>query len=218
MYKAFIFDLDGTVCDTLETIAYYCNKTLKKYGLHTFEKDRYKYFAGNGARVLVSRMLKENNINDESFLEEFLQVYKNDYETDSLYKSKVFDGMQDALCTLKKLGMKIGLVSNKPNGAVCDVTEKLFDKNTFDFYTGLKDDMEPKPNPKTVLYAAKTFNAEPGECVYVGDTNVDMQTGKNAKMYTVGVLWGFRDYEELTKSGADYIIKSPAELIDIAKR
>lgn len=218
MYKAAIFDLDGTVCDTLETIAYYANKSLKKYGLAPFEKEKYKYFVGDGAAVLVKRMLTERNVNsDAEFIDEFLNFYKNSYEEDSLYKTSVFKGINETIREMKKMNMKIGLVSNKPHGAVCDVVEKLFKKNTFDFYTGLKEDMLPKPNPNAVLKTAKYFEVFPDECMYIGDTNVDMQTGKNAKMFTVGVLWGFRDYDELAKNGADIIINSPSELIELAK-
>lgn len=218
MYKAAIFDLDGTVCDTLETIAYYANKALEKYGLEPFEKEKYKYFVGDGAAVLVRRMLANRNISDEKFINEFLNFYKNDYETDSLYKTKVFDGIKETLCEMKKMGMKIGLVSNKPHGAVCDVVEKLFEKGTFDSYTGLKDDMCAKPNPASVLKMAQDLNVKSEQCMYIGDTNVDMQTGKNAKMYTVGVLWGFRDYEELSANGADAIVKKAYELVEIAKK
>ncbi len=215
MYKAFIFDLDGTVSDTIETIAYYGNFALNKYGFEPIEANEYKYLAGDGANVLVRRMLARYGEFSEDFILEFLNFYMTEYEKDSLYLTKQFEGLNDVLKELRERGIKTGVVSNKPNGAVCDVVENLFAEGTFDSYMGISDGVLTKPNPDSVLKTAAGFGVEPIECVYVGDTNVDMKTGKNAGMYTVGVLWGFRDYDELKENGADLIIKKPDELLEL---
>lgn len=217
MFKAAVFDLDGTICDTIATIAYYGNRALEKFGFDPIEEEKYKYFAGDGAKVLICRMLAYHGIENEKLSEEMLAFYKPDYERDSLYKTGVFDGIAEVLSQMKKQGMKIGVVSNKPHGAVCDVLNAMFEKDTFDDFTGMTDETAKKPDPAEVLKLIKKFGAKPEECIYVGDTNVDMITGKRAGMYTVGVLWGFRDCDELKQNGADIIIKEPKELLEIMK-
>ena len=218
MFKAAIFDLDGTVCDTIHTIAYYGNRALEKFGFEPIEEKEYNYLAGKGAWNLICGILKFRGCEDEVLAKKVYDFYKPDYETDSLYKTKVFEGIENALDEMKKMGMKIGLVSNKPHEAVDFIVKALFKEGTFDFYTGLCDNMKAKPDPESVLKAASSFDAEPFECMYVGDTDVDMFTGKAAGMYTVGVLWGFRDFDELSGAGADEIIDKPEKLLEIAKR
>ncbi len=218
MFKSAIFDLDGTVCDTIHTIAHYGNRALEKFGFETIEEKEYNYLAGRGALNLICGMLKYRGCEDKEMIKKVFDFYKPDYETDSLYKTKVFDGIKEVISKMKAMGMKVGLVSNKPHEAVCFIIDALFEKGSFDFYTGLLDNMKAKPNPESVLKVAEQFGAEPCECMYVGDTDVDMFTGKGAGMYTVGVLWGFRDYEELSCAGADEIVEKPLELLKILKR
>ncbi len=215
MFKAAIFDLDGTICDTITTIAYYGNRALEKFGFKPIEEEKFKYFAGDGAEMLVRRMLSHHGANDEELVRQVHAFYKPDYEKDSLYKTTVFDGIKEVLLKMKAKGMKLGVVSNKPHGAVRDVLNAMFEKDTFDLFTGMTDETVKKPDPTEVLKMIESFKVSPAECIYVGDTDVDMITGKKAGAYTVGVLWGFRDYDELEKNGADKIIKKPEELLDI---
>lgn len=144
-----------------------------------------------------------------------MEFYTTEYEKDSLYLTKPFIKVNETLKVLKEKNMKTGVVSNKPHGAVCDVIESIFEKGTFDSYMGISEGIKTKPDPESVLKMASEFGVSADECVYVGDTNVDMQTGKNAGMFTVGVLWGFRDYDELEKNGADMIISEPSELLKL---
>ena len=213
MYKAFIFDLDGTICDTIETIAYYGNCALNKYGFKSIDTEEYKYLVGNGADTLIRRMLSRYEVKDERLIGEILEFYMTEYEKDSLYKTKAFEGIEDVIKQLREKNIKTGVVSNKPHGAVCGVVEAIFGKNAFDSYTGVHDGIVKKPNPETVLKMAELFGVTPKQCVYIGDTSVDMLTGKNAGMFTVGVLWGFREYDELKENGADMIVEKPQELL-----
>ena len=192
MFKAIIFDLDGTLLDTVETIAYYGNKALKKFGFCDIESEKYKYLAGNGAKNLVKGMLETVQEYDEEIFEKVFEYYSKEYNKDTLYKTEVYDGINELLSNAKKAGMKLAVLSNKPHDATVDVLGKFFDEH--DNYL--------------ILTHKK-------ECLYVGDTDVDMKTGKNAGFYTIGVLWGFRDRKELEENGADTIASHPSEILKL---
>lgn len=212
MYKCCVFDLDGTLADTLNTIDYYCSRTLEHFGLPKIEKEKYKYLVGNGYKALIHGMLKEINAPDN--LSEKLAPYYHDvYETDSLYLTKPFDGIDSLLKSIKSKGMKTAVLSNKPHGAVTDVTEKLYGKNTFDLCYGFREGTPLKPNPSMLINILTEFGAKASECIYIGDTSTDMETGKRAGAFTIGVLWGFRQRKELEDSGADMIAEKPYDII-----
>lgn len=215
MIKAVIYDLDGTVLDTLSTIAYYANKTLEHFGLSPFETDKYKHFAGNGARVLVERMLKEQNAPTDEYFEKVFSYYTDLYDSSPVGKTKPFDGIEDLILNFNKKGIKQAILSNKPNSAVAGVVNRFFG-DTFALVSGAKENIPLKPNPKSLNEMMKNLNVTPDEVLYVGDTSVDIQTGKNANVKTVGVLWGFREKEELQQNGADFLVKHPKEILEIA--
>lgn len=214
MYKCCVFDLDGTIADTINTIAYYCNRSLEHFGLPSIDTERYKYLVGNGYKVLVHGMLKEVGAPDGLF-SKLAPYYHDLYETDSLYLTKPFDGMAELLAALKSHGLKIAVLSNKPHGAVVPVAEKLYGKGTFDLCYGFREGVPLKPDPTMLNNILEDFGAKPSECIYVGDTSTDMKTGKNAGAFTVGVLWGFRDRSELESSGADLIVSKPSEILKL---
>lgn len=213
MYKAAIFDLDGTIADTIESIATAANKALTSCGLDTLQMEQYNYFAGDGADVLIRRSLAAAGDAEGVHFEEAFANYKEFFEYDCTYKVKVFDGMKEVLDQLKKEKVSIAVLSNKPHSRTITVVETLFGKDYFDFILGQQSSYERKPNPEGAYIVAKQLEVLPTECVYVGDTNVDMQTGTSAGMFTVGVLWGFRDREELEANHADAIIAEPKELL-----
>ena len=213
MKKLYIFDLDGTLLDTIKTIAYYGNYALKTNGISEIEIEKYNYFAGNGAKTLIKRMLKYNGIEQEEVFEKVFKDYNEAYNKNTTYLTTVFDGLKEALDKIKNNGAKIAVLSNKPHFATVSVTEALFGKGYFDLIFGQRENIPIKPDPCGVYEIMKHFNVTKEECVYVGDTGTDMQTGKSAGLYTVGVLWGFRKEDELEKFGADKIIKEPEELV-----
>ncbi|HEX3020836.1 MAG TPA: HAD family hydrolase [Lachnospiraceae bacterium] len=215
MYKGVIFDLDGTIADTLESIAYSANLTLEKCGYMKRPVNEYRYYAGDGADVLIQRALIAAGDVTCSSYQQAMQYYKGIFEENCMYQVRPFDTMVDTLDNLKKHGIKIGVLTNKPHGRAITVVETVFGKDYFDMVLGQQEGIAKKPDPEGAILMLKEFNIEPSECVYVGDTNVDMETGKNTGMYTVGVLWGFRDRKELEDNHADEIIEQPQDLLRI---
>ena len=215
MFKAIIFDLDGTLLDTVETIAYYGNKALKKFGFCDIETEKYKYLAGSGAKNLVKGMLQTVGAYDDEIFGKVFEYYNEEYNKDTLYKTAVYDGINDLLSKAKKSGLKLAVLSNKPHHATVDVLGKFFVENTFDFKLGAREGVPLKPDPTAAVMLAESLEVQAEECIYVGDTDVDMQTGKNAGFYTVGVLWGFRDKKELEENGADFIVSHPTEILTL---
>lgn len=214
MIKLCIFDLDGTVLDTVHTIAYYGNYALSKHGIEPIEDKEYNYFAGNGAVNLIKRALNFRNcLTDETF-EKVFADYNTAYNANTSYLTAPFDGIRETLDKIKTLGIKMAILSNKPHFATCGVITSLFGEGYFDCVYGQREDVPIKPDPTAVLGIMQELNAKPEQCLYIGDTGTDMKTGKNAKLCTVGVTWGFRGKDELIQNGADMIIDTPCQLLD----
>lgn len=218
MIKLCIFDLDGTVLDTVESIAYFANSALEKNGIAPIEVGEYKYLAGRGIANLVRGMLEFRGCYSEALYEKVFYDYDTAYNERPTYKSKIFDGLKETLDAIKEKGVKIAIVSNKPDFAARSVVRELYGEGYFDFVTGQVKGGALKPDPTAVLSVMEKFGITREECIYVGDTSTDMQTGKNAGMYTVGVLWGFRDREELISNGADVIIEKTSDLYTLVQR
>ena len=222
MIKACIFDLDGTLTDTLTSIAYSANSSLRREGLSELPVDNFRYYTGNGARELVRRYLRDTHVisskldpHDEKNFEHFLKSYMEEFSKYCMYRVKPFDGIPDFLAELRERGIRTAVLSNKPDAQTKEVVASVFGKDTFDQVQGQIDGVPRKPAPDGALRIARLFSAEPSECMYFGDTDTDMQTGKAAGMYTVGVLWGFRDRKELEENHADAIAERPSELLEI---
>lgn len=215
--KLMIFDLDGTVLDTITTIAHFCNTALSKYNLKTFPVDRYKIFAGEGARSLTKKILDAQNAYTKDLHNKLFDFYMESYDKNPTHLTTIFGGLYETLEKIKALGIKIAIVSNKPHFATVSVTEKLYGEGFFDLIFGQRENVPLKPDPQAVLEVIDYFKVKKEECLYIGDTCTDMQTGKNAGVYTIGVLWGFRDFKELSENGADIIIKKTEALYDIVK-
>lgn len=214
MIKACIFDLDGTLADTLSTIANYGNTALKAHSYKTIEIDTYKHLAGDGRNELIRRMLRAVGDEELKGYEKVGKTYDTLYENDVIGYTKPFEGMKDLLICLKKKHIKIAVLTNKPNNVVPEIIEVLFGRGFFDACLGQTDNIKRKPSPDGALLIVEQFNILPEECLYIGDTNVDMQTGNSAGMPTVGVLWGFRDKQELLDSGAKYIAEKPMDILN----
>lgn len=215
MIKLCIFDLDGTLVNSLPAISHYANTALAKNGFPAHSEDKYKTFVGDGAAKLVHRMLGENDT-DENY-KAVRADYDRLYEADVLYNTQPYDGICALLDKLKADNVKIAVLSNKPHNVTEMIVEKLFG-NRFDICFGQRDGIEKKPAPDGVFEICRIMNIKPCECVFVGDTNVDILTGKNAQVSTIGVLWGFRDRAELTTAEADRIVSDAGEIYDIVKK
>lgn len=215
-YKACIFDLDGTVADTLDTITYFANKALQSFSLPQIEKERYRFLVGQGAKRLIENMLEEIDckVSQEQF-DKIFSVYNKFYEADSMYLTKPYNGIVDTLNQIKQMGIHVAVLSNKPDNVTQMVVQNLFGTGFFDLCYGQRGGVPNKPDPYMAEQIAIELGVNVNECLYIGDTDVDMQTGVNAKMDTIGVLWGFRDREELQDNGATYIITKPSEMVEI---
>ena len=211
--KAYIFDMDGTLVDSLESIAYFANKALEKFGLKTIPVERYKHLAGNGAATLVKRMIKENN-GDESLFEKVSYEYNTTYDNDFLYLTKPYDGVLEMLSKLKSQGCKTAIISNKPHSTAKKISDELFG-DLIDVCFGKRDGYPVKPDPESVNEIIGILGVDKKDCIYIGDTITDMETGKNAGLYTVGVLWGFRDEDEIKSGEPQKIINHPLQILDV---
>ena len=211
--KACIFDLDGTLTNTLESMTYSVNLTLKEMGLSQITKDQCRMFVGNGARVLIERSLLAAGEKDLSRLEESLAVYRRIFDENCTYHVTLYEGIPEMLKALKDRGIHLAVLSNKPDRQTVKVVKEIFGDNIFDYAQGQKDGIRRKPEPDGVWYLMEQMQVSKEECLYIGDSEVDAATGKNAGLKTIGVLWGFRDRKTLETAGADHLIERPEELL-----
>ena len=217
MKRLFIFDLDGTVLDTLGTIAHYANAALVKNGIAPIEREQYKYLVGKGIANLIRGMLEYRDAYTDELYARVYGDYDTAYNADVSYGTEIYPEMKETLDALKERGVRIAIVSNKPDVATQRVVVRCFGEGYFDFVTGQRADVPLKPDPTAVNAVIEQFGAKKSECVYIGDTGGDMVTAKNAEIQAVGVLWGFREGEELLAAGADVLISRASELLELAK-
>jgi phosphoglycolate phosphatase len=213
MIKLIIFDLDGTLADTLDDICDAANEMLTDYSFPLMTRKDILAKINNGPRELIRLCLPEEARKSDAFIAEALSVYKTYYNRRYCNKTSLYSGIKDALSSLYESGVSLAVLSNKPESSVLPLIEKFFPENTFAIIKGQTDGVPRKPDPTALFDILKNLNAAPHECLYVGDTSTDMQTGKNAGVKTVGVLWGFREKEELIKTGADLLATTPKEIL-----
>ncbi|MDD5795030.1 HAD family hydrolase [Clostridium sp. HCP1S3_B4] len=218
MYKCCIFDLDGTLLDTIKALTYTTNLTLKKYGIGPITDIETKKFVGDGYKKLMERALKFCGDTNLDNYEDSLTTYSEYFKLHCLYEVKPYEYILELLQKLKSSGIKIAVLSNKPHERTLDNIKAIFGEKYFDEVCGQKENVKKKPDPEGVFNICKSLNVKPSECLYVGDTNTDMKTGKNANIDTVGVLWGFRSRSELEMYKPKYIVSNPLEIATIAMK
>ena len=214
MKKACIFDLDGTLTDSLRSIAYFVNTEIAKYGMPDVPAEDFKLYAGNGARMLIRRVLARNGKLDETLEDTILQNYNAAYDADPLHLCTVYDGMFSLLKKLREKDVSVNVLSNKPHPTAEKVVKVLFGEQTFSYIFGARENIPLKPDPYGVFEILNLLGLEQSEALYIGDTATDVQTGKAAGLFTVGVLWGFRTKDELEKAGADAVVAHPEEIVN----
>jgi len=217
MYKACIFDLDGTLTDTLESLTYSVNATLKELHLPAITSEQCKSFVGSGARFLIERALEASGDTKLVHIEEAMEIYGRIFKVNCTYRVAPYEGIVDMLKDLKEAGIRMAVLSNKPHLQTIDVVREFFGEDTFTHVQGQQEGVPRKPDPTAALFIAEKLCVDSKECVYIGDSDVDMQTGNAAGMETVGVSWGFRPKEMLIEHGAKHTIDYPKELISIVK-
>lgn len=212
-YKLAIFDLDGTILNTLDDLADSCNYVLESYKFPTHSYEKIKYFVGNGIPKLIERAIPDGNNNPE--YENVLKSFIDYYENHKSIKTCPYDGIPNLLNSLKQQGFILAVNSNKLESAAVSLCNKFFPE-IFDFVTGGNLNTPPKPNPYGVNQILSKFpDISNQQAVFIGDSDVDIQTGNNSHITSIGVSWGFRGKEFLINHGASIVVDNPNELLDI---
>lgn len=218
MIRCCIFDLDGTLLDTVESLAYSANRAMEKYGLPPQPAENFKQFAGDGQKELIKRCIAASGDESLRYYDRVLEEYISLFEKDCTYKVKPYEGITDAIDELKRRGILTAVLTNKQHENAVSVLNDIFGENYFDMILGQKPTHEKKPSPTGVYTILEKLGVKREECLYIGDTGTDMKTGKNAGLYTVGVTWGFRERQELLAGEPAEIINVPRQLIDVIDR
>ena len=213
-FRATIFDLDGTLLDTLDDIANAANRVLAARGFPTHPNPHYRTFIGEGVVKLLLRALPETH-QDEETVQACVGAYVQEYERTWNALTKPYPGVPEMLDALMDRRLKLAVLSNKPDHFTQRCMDELLAKWSFDVVLGASDQFPRKPDPASAIETAKRLGVLPAECLYVGDSGIDMQTARAAHMCSVGALWGFRDKKELLIHGAKALIKHPLELLDV---
>lgn len=205
-----IFDMDGTVLNTLDDLTDSVNYVLDKFDLPKRSKDEYRKFFGNGIKFAL-RCAVPSEVSDDK-IEEMLPIFREHYDVHCLDKTKPYDGILELMKELKSKGYKLAIVSNKIDSAVKELNERFFSEYV-SVAIGEKAGINRKPAPDTVFAALDELGASKEEAVYVGDSEVDFQTAQNSGLPCVSVLWGFRDKDFLIENGATTFAETPGDVL-----
>lgn len=210
MYKAVILDLDGTLLDTLTDLSDSVNFALKEMSYPARSKDEVRKFIGNGVVMLMSRATPSDTTDEDN--EKALKIFRQYYLQNMTKSTKAYDGIIEMLDDLKAANVNTAVVSNKLHEAVVELCEKFFG-DRIDVALGVSCEDERKPKPANVFKAMKLLDVGTEEAIYIGDSEVDVQTAINAKLKCIGVTWGFRDADELLIAGADIVADDTADVL-----
>ncbi len=213
MNKLIIFDLDGTLLDTLPDLAFNVNKMLERFGLPSVTTENVRNYIGNGARKLVE--LAVGGIKDEKLFEEYFAFYNSLYNSSDSSKTKFFDGIPEVLREFKNRGYKLAICTNKPQTPTENVCEQFLKEFAFDMVVGLSDKVVRKPDARATLDIIEKMGADKENVYFVGDGETDVMTAKNANIKCVSVLWGYRDKKELEQAGAKVFALKPLDLLNL---
>ena len=214
-YDLIIFDMDGTILNTLEDLKNSLNYVLQQAGYQTRTLEEVRTFVGNGIRKTIERALPSDI--EEEKVDELFSLFMDYYAIHNTDNTKPYNGVIDLLKELKHLGYKTAVVSNKQDSAVKSLCKKFF-TGLFDVEIGEKENIAKKPDPDEVNEALKILNIDRTKSIYIGDSEVDIQTAQNSKMKSIIVDWGFRDRKFLYEHGAEVIVSNPSEILDIINK
>ncbi|HEY8422597.1 MAG TPA: HAD family hydrolase [Thermoclostridium sp.] len=212
-YKAVIFDMDGTLVNSIYAIMNSMNNVLERHGLDRINADQCKSFVGNGIKELVRKAAGIDSTGDDR-LDLYYRGMVEEYSKNWDYQMYVYDGIIELLNSLSERNIKMGVNTNKNEDIAKLIIDKYF-PGYFSYMAGGRDSFPKKPDPSGALLIADKLGISPSRCIYLGDSDVDIKTARNANMYAVGALWGFRSREELLRAGADAVIEKPMELMKI---
>lgn len=213
-FKGAIFDLDGTLLDTLDDLADAMNFVLQKHGFPSHLNSSYKLFIGHGLRNLVKNALPETG-RDDAAIDVCFEEMKKTYSEHWANKTHLYEGIDSLLDKLTLMNIKLGILSNKADHFTKLIVKHFLDKWHFEAVFGERGGIPRKPDPQAAFEIADIMCLKPHEIIYIGDSGSDMLTAVNAGMYGVGVLWGFREKQELIENGANTIVSHPSEILDL---
>jgi phosphoglycolate phosphatase len=214
-FRAVLFDLDGTLLDSLEDLADSMNSVLESHSFPCHGLEKYKYFVGEGMENLVRRAMPESAGKDEKMVALCLGAMREEYAKRWIDKTRPYDGVPELLSSLASHGLKLAILSNKPDDFAKKATAKLLAPWRFEAVVGERPPTPRKPDPAGALRIVEQLAIPAHQFLYVGDTSIDMKTGNAAGMFAVGVLWGFRGADELFAAGARVLIEKPLELLEL---
>ncbi len=218
MIRAVLFDLDGTLVNTMGDLNTAVNFVLQKHGYKTVDQKDFIKMIGRGNENMIRCALPDEKKNDREYVlslrDEFFEYYKKHCAD----KSCLYDGIKELITNLKKEDILLAVVTNKAQIMTDELVPQLFSKNTFEAVIGQRDGVPTKPEPHMPFLAMSEMDVNPDECLFVGDSGVDIETGKNCGNTPVGVTWGYRDRQELINKGARFIVDKPEEILDIIRK
>ncbi len=215
-YSAVVFDLDGTLLDSIADVGDAVNSVLKQWGLPLHSLESYKKFIGDGLRLLVARALPEDRRTEDMILR-CMDGFNDHYQKNWKDKTRPYPGVPEMLDELARLGVTMSIFSNKPHAFVTQIVPALLPHWVFDSVIGQRTGVPKKPDPAGALEIADRSGLAPSAFLYLGDSGVDMKTAIAAGMFPVGALWGFRAADELTAGGCACLIHHPLEFVSIAR-
>ncbi len=216
MTKLCIFDLDGTLINSLYDLADAMNYALKKNGFETHDREKYRYMVGNGISVLADRAMVVPEGTDSDIKNRILADFSEYYNEHNTDLTLPYDGIPEMLDELEKRNIRFCVLSNKPDIFTKQIVNDLFPGKKFAEVMGKRDEFPRKPDPTSVFAILKELDVKAEDCLYIGDSNIDMQTAANAGITSIGVSWGFRPVSELKESGAAFIANKPQDIVEIA--
>uniref|UniRef100_A0A7C4MQC9 phosphoglycolate phosphatase n=1 Tax=Desulfatirhabdium butyrativorans TaxID=340467 RepID=A0A7C4MQC9_9BACT len=212
-FDAVLFDMDGTILDTLADIGESMNRVLISFGFAPHPLDAYRYFVGEGSAVLVEKALPEA-ARKPDIIQKCLRGYQEDYGRHWRVHTRLYPGIAELLDALVRKTIRMAILSNKFHEFTLQCYEHFFGRWPFDPVLGIREGIPRKPDPTAALEVAEYLGLSPSRILYVGDTAVDMQTAVSAGMFPVGVLWGFRGREELLTNGARFLAEHPVQILE----
>ncbi len=215
MYRCCIFDLDGTLVNSIWALTKSINDTMKQFGIDPIDTELCKRFVGEGYKKLVERALIHGGDKTLHHYEEALIVYQRVFKECCMYRVKPYEGIPQLLEGLKEKKIQIAVLSNKPHARALDNVEGIFGKGYFDLINGQKETVPRKPDPAGAILTAEALGVKIKECLYIGDSATDMETGKAAGMDCAAVLWGYRGENELKACHPKYVIHHPEEILQL---
>lgn len=216
--RAAIFDLDGTLLDTLPSLVESCNDTLARLGLPPFDKTRVQTFLGMGARVFVERMMEASGVTDPEAVEEAYRLYLELAPRQRAYRTLPFEGIPELLDEVASMGLLLGVVTNKNDRLASEVIADTFPEGRFAAVRGARRLAPLKPDPQSTLQMLNELKADPARSFFIGDSDIDVLTGRAAGMRTIAVGWGYRPVGELAALSPDWLARTPAEIASYIRR